>query len=394
MPDVELTAPPLPGRDPVVLRWLVAPGGAVGAGQPLVILLTDRAEVALPAPGDGVLAERLVAEGAAATGALGRLRTSAVGGGGSRSARTAPEEAANLAAGASMRGGAGLALQPSAFRPVSPTARRIAAAHGLGLAGVAGSGPGGRVVKADVLAGVRHATCHMPHADAPAHDTAPVAPEPAPVTPGARRPGQAAASDFSPPPAGLTCPIITALVEADVTAALAVCAAEGAGFARLGLALSLTTYVAWVAAGLLPAHPLLQSSWSADGPVLRRRTHLAVAEGGAGGTLRWALVRHAGDLTLRGMARAVRDGATGDHGGATFSVVGLTTGAIRQIATPPLPGTGAALSLGAPRRTLVATDEGALVARTLLELQISFDARAIDYGQAMGFLRALREGLI
>lgn len=392
MPDVELTVPPLPGRDPVVLRWLVAPGGAVGAGQPLAILLTDRAEVALPAPGDGVLAERLVAEGAAATGALGRLRKSEVR---NQRLESAPPSAIDhTAAGASMRGGPGRALLTSDFRPISPTARRIAAAHGLDLAGVAGSGAGGRVVKADVLAGMRHATSNIQHADASTHNTAPVTPDPAPVTPGARRPEQAAASDCSPPPADCTYPIITAMVEADVTAALAACAAEGPGFARLGLELSLTTYVAWVAAGLLPAHPLLQSYWSADGPVLRRRTHLAVAEGGAGGTLRWALVRHAGDLTLRGMARAVRDGATGDRGGATFSVVGLTTGALWQIATPPLPDTGAALCLGLPRRTLVATDEGALATRMLLELQISFDARAIDYRQAMGFLRALREGLI
>lgn len=380
MPDVELTVPPLPGRDPVVLRWLAAPGAAVGAGQPLVILLTDRAEVVLPAPGEGVLAAQAVAEGEAAAGILGRLRKAA--GSHQPSESRAPAAGERTAAGASLGGGPGRALLAADFRPISPTARRIAAAHGLDLGGVAGSGPGGRVVKADVLAS-------MQKAGASPHDATPVMPDLAPALPGGTRLlDHAAASGCSPLPAAIRRPIITAAVEAEVTAALAACAAAGPAFARLGLGLSLTTYVAWLAAGLLPAHPLLQSFWSDTGVVLRRRTHLAVAEGQAD-RLRWALVRHAGDLALRGMARAVRDGATGDLGEATFSVVGLTSGAVGQIAAPPLPNNGAALSLGAPRLTPVASAAGAVGIRPMVTLWVSFDARAIDYGQALAFLRAL-----
>ena len=52
------------GDDPVVLSlWLVKVGERVSAGEPLVEVMTGPATVDLSAPADGVLAEKLAAEG-------------------------------------------------------------------------------------------------------------------------------------------------------------------------------------------------------------------------------------------------------------------------------------------------------------------------------------------
>ncbi len=60
LPDLGL------GRQPIVLSlWLVKRGARVTEGEPLVEVLAGAATVDLPAPGDGVLAKRLVAEGCA-----------------------------------------------------------------------------------------------------------------------------------------------------------------------------------------------------------------------------------------------------------------------------------------------------------------------------------------
>ncbi|NTU85987.1 MAG: hypothetical protein HGA45_42785, partial [Chloroflexales bacterium] len=54
---LDIRLPELPGGAARVLRWLAAPGEALGYGAPLVIVLTERAEVLLPAPAAGALAE-------------------------------------------------------------------------------------------------------------------------------------------------------------------------------------------------------------------------------------------------------------------------------------------------------------------------------------------------
>jgi len=244
----------------------------------------------------------------------------------------------------------------------TPLARRVARAHGVDLAGVKGSGPGGRVVKADVLARLRRA---------------PVSAEPAPTRMGGR-------------PARENRPLATAMLEADVGAALARLAAQRAALARAGLGAGLVAEVLAAVAALLPAHPLLNARWGDEAIVLRRRVHIAAAASGAGGVA-WALVRDAGDRNLRGLARALAEPAD-DLAEATFAVVVLDAGAGWLAALPPLPGTAAALSVGAPVARATAVG-GELAARPLAALTLSYDARLIDHAEAARFLVALRARL-
>jgi pyruvate dehydrogenase E2 component (dihydrolipoamide acetyltransferase) len=152
-----------------VLKWLVDVGGEVKRGEPLVEIETDKANMTYEADTDGVLIEVLAQEGEtlpigqaiARIGEAGEEPT-----GGKQQATEAeaepepepepePEE-----------------QQPEEERPetrqpaptpssdgggngrvkASPVARRMAREMGLELAGISGTGPGGRIVKADIEA--------------------------------------------------------------------------------------------------------------------------------------------------------------------------------------------------------------------------------------------------
>jgi pyruvate dehydrogenase E2 component (dihydrolipoamide acetyltransferase) len=111
-----------------IVAWLVRPGDHVDEGQPLVEVETDKASVVYEAQAAGVLIEVRVAEG----------ESVAVG----APIAVLGEAGENIKVGAQVAG----ARRPKA----SPLARRIAAERGVDLAAVAGSGPKGRVTRADV----------------------------------------------------------------------------------------------------------------------------------------------------------------------------------------------------------------------------------------------------
>jgi pyruvate/2-oxoglutarate dehydrogenase complex dihydrolipoamide acyltransferase (E2) component len=358
---LDITLPALAGGAATVLRWIVGEGEAVAEGAPLLVVLTERAELLLPAPGAGTLVALLpIGAQAEPGGRLGRLDP-----------------------GAGSRGG--VAEAPTRRRIfATPLARAIARDRGVDLAAVVGSGPGGRVLASDVRA--------LPEAQRPATPL-PVL-EQRPVAVADSRPNavsDAVGAPFPVPHAMRCIPVATATIEFDAGAALGLVAAREAEFARLRLPLGLGACVAEAAAALLPAHPLLNAAWGEEALLLRRRLHVAVAEpAGDGGGLRWALVRDAGDLTLRGVARAMA--RPGGPQGATFAVVSLAAGASWQSAAPPLPGTAAALSVGALVAKAVAVG-GALATRQVATLTLSYDARVLDHCGAAAFLKALRAGL-
>jgi 2-oxoglutarate dehydrogenase E1 component len=129
----------------VVLEWHKAAGDAVAADETLVEISTDKVDAEVPAPASGTVTELLVEPGETVTVGQALARMSATAGAGA-SAPAAP---------AAWNG----AVAPAPAAPAadgdanaSPVARRAAAAHGVALEQVAGSGPGGRIVKDDVLA--------------------------------------------------------------------------------------------------------------------------------------------------------------------------------------------------------------------------------------------------
>ena len=152
-----------------LLEWHVAEGDSVRTDQTLCEISTDKVDVELPAPGAGTITELLAAEGETVT--VGQVIARMRAGAGvaatppARSAGSASGDGAATGDGASGRtataGGAPSAPPPISSRGgeadravarISPVARRMAAAEGVDVSAVRGTGPQGRITKVDVEA--------------------------------------------------------------------------------------------------------------------------------------------------------------------------------------------------------------------------------------------------
>jgi len=128
-------------------RWLVPAGARVEAGDPIVEIEAEKASYEVAAPASGIL-HPTAAEGENLTveALIGWILAEGEAPPGEDPAVEsilAPEPAAPEPE--------PRASSPSGFK-ASPAARRLAAEKGVDLAGLTGTGPGGRIVEADVLA--------------------------------------------------------------------------------------------------------------------------------------------------------------------------------------------------------------------------------------------------
>jgi multifunctional 2-oxoglutarate metabolism enzyme len=137
-----------------ILEWRVKVGEFIKADDTIVEISTDKVDVELPAPASGTVSELLVAEGDTVTvgqviarialGASDAPATTSQPSGGVDAAP--PREVSPAAPAADSSDGL-----PDGAK-ISPVAARAAAAEGVNLAQVSGSGPDGRITKSDVLA--------------------------------------------------------------------------------------------------------------------------------------------------------------------------------------------------------------------------------------------------
>lgn len=353
MQQPTITLPPALG-EATLLEWLVAVGDPITPATPVARVLTADAEWVLPAQCDGVLAEQLVAPGA------------------------------QLAAGAILA----RCVPPRRLR-VTPLAQRMAAVLGVDLATLTGSGPAGRIGREDVLAaaGVKGDIVSPPVPESAPEPSALVAtiplapfqPAPEPVAP--QPDHHLVVATVTQPMVAMTelVPLASATIAVNVQPLLRRCAAQAAEFAARGLQATPLGALIAAAAALFPLHPLINAAWSDSAIIVRHRYH--VAAGLLDG--RWSLVADAGDLTERGIARALAQ-VNGDLSGATC-VIAATNGWWQIV--PPLPGTSAALTLSAAHLQPVALDETTMVTGAIAHLSVWYDARILDHPAAMAFLR-------
>jgi pyruvate dehydrogenase E2 component (dihydrolipoamide acetyltransferase) len=133
-----------------VLRWLKAEGDKVAKGEPLLEIETDKVTVELESPADGMLAGVSAAEGDEVP--VGRAIAFVLAAGESvpDDVEPTPERTSAPASG----NGGVAPVTIGGGRPrralASPKARRIAAKRGIDLDALAGSGPSGAIVAADV----------------------------------------------------------------------------------------------------------------------------------------------------------------------------------------------------------------------------------------------------
>ena len=148
-----------------VLRWLKSEGDEVAVGDELVEIETDKANMVYESDTAGTLIELIAGEGdtLAIGEVIARVGEAGEADGAGKKKKEKKERKAEASAGEEQRSATVAAPPAEAPAPVggdgrgadgrvkaSPIARRIAAEKGLDLATLQGSGPGGRIVKADV----------------------------------------------------------------------------------------------------------------------------------------------------------------------------------------------------------------------------------------------------
>src|SRR6266540_4819110 len=130
-----------------ILEWAVKVGDTVADGQAVVEVSTDKVDMELPAPAAGTITEILAEEGETVTvgQVIARMRI------GAGAATPAAAEPSGNGAGAEAPATASSAPAIPDDAKISPVAARVAAAEGIDPSAIAGTGPGGRITKADVL---------------------------------------------------------------------------------------------------------------------------------------------------------------------------------------------------------------------------------------------------
>lgn len=174
-------------------RWLKREGDAIRSGDVIAEIETDKATMEVEAVDEGVLDKILVPEGTANVAVNAPIAVLRGAGAAPAAVKppvpapvpaAAPTPSSAAAPPASPPAAKGHAAQPRVF--ASPLARRMAEQAGIDLATLTGSGPNGRIVRADIE------RAQGRPAPAPAAPAAPVAASPAPAAPAAPRPAPAA----------------------------------------------------------------------------------------------------------------------------------------------------------------------------------------------------------
>ena len=270
------------------------------------------------------------------------------------------------------------AAQPRA----TPLARKVAAEAGVGLAKLAGSGPGGRITRADVDQR-RGAVSAPPQAGGQAVPMAGVR---------ARIAERMAASARETAPVTLTTEVdATRLVEARTRL-------KAAYSAELGFDIGYNDLFIAICARALREHPALNSRLEGDSIRLLDEVHVGLAVDTERGLL-VPVVRHADRLRLAEIARTLRElvarARQGQSGpdelkGGTFTITNL--GAYGIDAFTPIINLPECAILGvgriAPRPAVV---DGQLAVRQRLWLSLTFDHRLVDGAPAARFLQRIAQ---
>lgn len=393
-----------------ITKWLVKEGDEVAQDQPLVEVTTDKVDAEIPAPAPGVIEKILVAEGE--TVPVGAALATIEVGASAPKAKAPAKPAAKAAV-------AEPAQQPKAEAPrATPVAKRAAAEAGLDLAGVAGTGVGGRITKNDVAAQVA----------APA--AKPAAP-PKPIGAPAAIHRVTAPSSGGPTPPYLTyqveegdrvipmtplrkivaehmvlskqiSPHVGTVAEVDMAAVVRLRDAHKKAFqAQHGFALTFLPFVVHAAVRALREFPRLNASVLADAIVEKRAIHLGVAVETDKGLV-VPVIRDADTLSLAGVARAIEDLSArartkklspDELRGGTFTVSNPgRNGNLYGFAIINQPQVGILRMGEIVKRPVVRTIDGedAIVIRPIMHLALSYDHRAVDGAPANGFLHRVR----
>ncbi|MBB3360443.1 MULTISPECIES: pyruvate dehydrogenase complex dihydrolipoamide acetyltransferase [unclassified Novosphingobium] len=398
-------------------RWLVKVGDKVSSGDIMAEIETDKATMEFEAVDEGTIVSIDVAEGSEGV-KVGTVIAMIAGEDEDASAPApatpAPAKAAEAAPApaASAPAPAAPAAAPAAKGDrviATPLAKRIAAEKGIDLSAVKGSGPNGRVTKADVLGAKPGA------AAAPAATAAPAAPAAATPAPAAA-PAPAAVPDFGIPyeaqklnnvrktiarrltEAKQTIPHIYLTVDVRLDALLKLRSQLNAALEAQGVKLSVNDLLIKALAKALVQVPKCNVSFAGDELRSFTRVDVSVAVAAPSGLIT-PIIKDAGAKSISAIATEMkqlagkaREGKLQPHEfqGGTASLSNLGMFGIKQFEAVINPPQGMILAVGAGEQRPYIVD-GALGVATVMSATGSFDHRAIDGADGAELMQAFKQ---
>lgn len=376
-----------------IVKWIVKPGDAVQAEQPLVEVLTDKASVEIPSPVSGVVDKLLFEEGELAP--VGQAIVHLRGQGEAAieatapvpsqiDAQPAPEQVEAPAA--SVAG-----IESAADAMATPSVRRHAREQGVNLAGIKGSGPYGRILTADI----DRAKGQKPAA--PAAPAAPAPPAPAAHSEAEERlPLRGIRRKIAEQmvKAKFTAPDFLYADEADLTELVSLRQELAPGLKQEGIKLTYLPFVVKAVTTALKKFPSLNASLddARQEVVLKKHYHIGIATSSPNG-LYVPVIRHADQLSILELASeierlsaAVRDGGikVDEMRGGTFTITNI--GAIGGLISAPIinhPEVGILGFNKIYQKPMVWQNEIAI--RWACTFSLSFDHRVVDGAEGAMF---------
>ncbi len=430
-------------------KWLVKVGDAVKSGDLLAEIETDKATMEVESIDEGIVAELVVAAGTEGV-PVGQV-IMRLSGEGEAAAPAKPEPAAKDATAplplAVRAGGGGVeapSLPPANTTPppahpaasptppaggrgdeqgkgssrvnASPLARRMAEAAGIDLSTITGTGPGGRIVKADVEAAPLPQAGGATRAASGGGESAPAAPPvaaaqtPPPTPPAGGRGAEPDIPHTSEKLSGVRKVIARRLTESKQTvphfyltndvrldALLKLRADLNAALEPRKIKLSVNDMVIKALALALRQCPRANVSFGGDTLISYTRADISVAVAAPSGLI--TPIIFGADLKpmsliateMKALAEKARDGKLQPHEyqGGTASVSNLGMYGIKQFDAVINPPQGMILAVGAGDKRAYVVD-GALAIASVMTVTGSFDHRAIDGADGAELMAAFK----
>lgn len=409
-------------------KWLVKEGDTVKPGQILAEVETDKATMEYEAADEGIVAQILVAAGTedVAVGTLIMVMAEEgesvvdVASAASSEPIQKPTALASSAPSLETIGSRPAEAQKESQAPLatlksnnsdrikaSPLARRIATQMGIDLANVQGTGPGGRIVKADLTGAA--VTTAAKTAPAPMASAAPSmsssASLPATYTPPAdvpyeeiKLPGMRKVIAKRMSESKSTVPHFYLTVDVELDRLMAVRKDLNAKLEKAGIKLSVNDFVIRACGLALKRVPDANAMYAGDKMYRFSRADISVAVAVPGGlvtpVIRGACGKGLAEISseMKTLADKARDGKLmpEDYQGGTFSISNLGMFGIKQFDAVINPPQGAILAVGAGEQRPVVKD-GALAIATVMSCTLSVDHRVLDGAIGAAFLAEFKK---
>ncbi|WP_434286770.1 pyruvate dehydrogenase complex dihydrolipoamide acetyltransferase [Celeribacter sp. SCSIO 80788] len=422
---IELLMPALSPtmEEGTLAKWLVKEGDTVSSGDVIAEIETDKATMEFEAVDEGVVGKILVAEGTEGVKVNAPIAILLEEGEDASAAATAAAAPAPAAAEApkAEAAPAPAVAAPAPAAPVaasgerifaSPLARRIAAQKGLDLAAIAGSGPKGRIVKADVENATATPKVEAPKAAAPA--AAPAAAAPAGPSAdmvarmyegrvyeeikldGMRKTIAARLSE-----AKQTIPHFYLRRDIQLDALMKFRGELNKQLEGKGVKLSVNDFIIKAVANALQEVPTANAVWAGDRVLQMKASDVAVAVAVEGG-LFTPVLKDADMKSLSALSKEMKDLATRardrklapqEYQGGSFAISNLGMFGIDNfdaIVNPPHAGI---LAVGTGVKKPVVGADGEIKVATVMSVTMSVDHRVIDGALGAELLKAIVENL-